>query len=72
MMVNAASCLGSPNNFFFSEYSMYVAIIKGNAFLWHQIRFIMGVLFLIGSGKEAPSLVTELLDVDKNPRYESF
>lgn len=31
----------------------------------------MGVLFLIGSGKEAPSLVTDLLDVDKNPRQES-
>lgn len=69
MMVSVLFGLESYKNCFFPEYSMYVAVIKGNAFLWHQIRFIMGVLFLIGSGKEAPSLVTELLDVDKNPRY---
>lgn len=47
---------------------MYVAIIKGNAFIWHQIRYIMGILFLIGSNKEEPLLIKELLDVEKNPR----
>lgn len=48
---------------------MYVISIKGKAFLWHQIRCIMHVLFLIGQSKEEPDVVKELLNVDKNPRY---
>ncbi|XP_075704973.1 tRNA pseudouridine(38/39) synthase [Rhinoderma darwinii] len=41
--------------------------IKGLAFLYHQVRCIMGVLFLIGQGKEEPEVIRELLDVGKNP-----
>lgn len=55
-----------------NEYSIYVAVIKANAFLWHQIRYIMGILFLIGSGKETPNVVKELLDVKKNPRKPEY
>lgn len=46
--------------------SMYYLLIEGNAFLWHQIRCIMGVLLLIGEEKERPDVVLELLDVEKN------
>lgn len=52
--------------------SMYYLLIEGNAFLWHQIRCIMGVLLLIGEEKERPDVVLELLDVEKNrgkPQY---
>jgi len=31
---------------------IWVAEIKGTAFLWHQIRFTMAVLFLVGRGFE--------------------
>lgn len=27
---------------------VYMAIIKGSAFLWHQVRYMMAVLFMIG------------------------
>ncbi|CAD7088444.1 unnamed protein product [Hermetia illucens] len=53
-------------------YDMYYLEIVGHAFLWHQIRCIMAVLVLIGQGNEDPSIITELLDVERNsckPQY---
>ncbi len=35
---------------------MYEMTITGNAFLYHQIRCIAGVLFLIGNGLEQPQV----------------
>jgi len=46
--------------------------VKGSAFLWHQIRLIMGVLFNVGMKLEAPSIVTELLNVELCPSRPSF
>lgn len=46
---------------------MFYLEIQANAFLWHQIRCIMAVLLLVGQGHEQPSIITELLDVAKNP-----
>lgn len=37
--------------------------IIGQAFLWHQIRCIVSILFMIGKGLESPDLVKKLLDV---------
>lgn len=54
---------------FFLEYSIFVIQIKAKAFLWHQIRCIMAILFLVAQGKEDPSIIDELLDVKTNPRY---
>ncbi|XP_072376721.1 tRNA pseudouridine(38/39) synthase isoform X2 [Diabrotica undecimpunctata] len=54
------------------DYDMYVIIIKGKAFLWHQIRCIMGVLFLIGQENEVPEVIDELLNVTKNPRKPAY
>nr|XP_043636860.1 tRNA pseudouridine(38/39) synthase [Erigeron canadensis] len=42
--------------------------IKGSAFLWHQVRCMVAVLFLIGQGLESPDVIDALLDVDKTPR----
>ncbi|KAL7507097.1 hypothetical protein ACHAXN_004300 [Cyclotella atomus] len=50
---------------------IYVEVI-GQAFLWHQIRCIMAVLFLIGRGLERPEVVDELLDITKNPAKPSY
>ncbi|GAB6022341.1 hypothetical protein CHUAL_006462 [Chamberlinius hualienensis] len=48
-------------------YDMYSLTVKGQSFLWHQIRCIVAILFHIGQQLEEPSLVKELLDVNKNP-----
>lgn len=50
-----------------SPYDMLYLELRGKAFLWHQVRCIMAILILVGQGREAPTVVKELLDVDKNP-----
>ncbi|RPB24078.1 pseudouridine synthase [Terfezia boudieri ATCC MYA-4762] len=52
---------------------MYYFNLRGSAFLWHQVRHMIAILFLIGQQLEEPSLVRELLNVEKNsrkPQYE--
>ncbi|KND94365.1 tRNA pseudouridine(38/39) synthase [Tolypocladium ophioglossoides CBS 100239] len=51
---------------------VYYFHVRGSAFLWHQIRHMVALLFLVGQGLEAPSLVSELLDVSKNPSRPSY
>src|SRR3569833_931706 len=43
---------------------VYSFDVTGTAFLWHQIRHMMAVLFLVGQGLEPPDLVAQLLDVE--------
>ena len=47
--------------------TLYVFRLNGSAFLWHQVRHMISILFLIGQGLEAPTLIDELLDVSHNP-----
>ncbi|KAH5379729.1 tRNA pseudouridine synthase [Parastagonospora nodorum] len=52
---------------------MYAFVLHGSAFLWHQVRSIVAILFLIGQRLESPSLVQQLLDIETNatrPKYE--
>ncbi|WWC62231.1 tRNA pseudouridine(38-40) synthase [Kwoniella dejecticola CBS 10117] len=44
----------------------------GTAFLWHQVRHIIAVLFLVGSGLEDPTIVRDLLDVEKYPSKPTY
>lgn len=53
-------------------YEIYELTIKGYAFLWHQIRYMVFVLFLIGQCKETPEVIKELLNIDKYPRKPQF
>ncbi|WWC69874.1 tRNA pseudouridine(38-40) synthase [Kwoniella pini CBS 10737] len=39
----------------------------GTAFLWHQVRHIISILFLIGSELEKPEIIKDLLNVNKFP-----
>ncbi|CAL4122823.1 unnamed protein product [Meganyctiphanes norvegica] len=55
-----------------SSYSMCVATIEGKAFLWHQVRCIMAILFLVGEGKEDPDIILQLLDVENYPRKPQY
>lgn len=51
---------------------MYVCVIRGSAFLWHQIRFTMTALFMIGEGKDDENLIDFLLDVDRIPEKPPY
>lgn len=55
-----------------NDYDMFCLEINGTAFLWHMIRCIVGVLFLIGEKKESPDVIKELLDVEKNPKKPQY
>ncbi|CCO36018.1 hypothetical protein BN14_10140 [Rhizoctonia solani AG-1 IB] len=43
------------------DEDLYVFNLKGTAFLWHQVRCIMAILFLVGQRLENPSVVDHLL-----------
>ncbi|KAK0705302.1 pseudouridine synthase, partial [Lasiosphaeris hirsuta] len=51
---------------------VYYFHVRGSAFLWHQIRHMVAILFLIGQGLEKPSLVADLLDATTQPRKPNF
>ena len=46
-------------------------VICGTAFLWHQVRYMVGALFAIGQG-ERKEIITELLDVEHYERPTYF
>ena len=46
-----------------TDEPMYVLNLRGSAFLYHQVRHIMAVLFMVGARLEDPSIVDELLNV---------
>jgi tRNA pseudouridine38/39 synthase len=46
--------------------------IVGKAFLWHQVRCMTAILFLIGAGRESPETVDRLLDIDATPRKPQY
>ncbi|KAI3820029.1 hypothetical protein L1987_13885 [Smallanthus sonchifolius] len=54
-----------------SDQLMFMKI-KGSAFLWHQVRCMVAVLFLVGQGLESPDVIDVLLDVDKTPRKPQY
>ena len=43
---------------------LYVFDLVGSGFLYNQVRHIMAVLFLVGSGLEPPTIVEALLNAD--------
>ncbi|KAL4221474.1 tRNA pseudouridine synthase 3 [Mactra antiquata] len=53
-------------------YNMCILTVVGTAFLYHQIRYIVSVLFYVGKGLEQPEIVDELLNVEKNPRKPQY
>ncbi|KAF4584447.1 pseudouridylate synthase 3 [Ophiocordyceps camponoti-floridani] len=55
-----------------ADGKVYYFLVRGTAFLWHQIRHMVAVLFLVGQGFEKPSVVSQLLDVDATPRKPAY
>lgn len=50
-----------------SAVKVYTINIHGSAFLWHQVRCIAAILFLVGQRLEPPSVVDSLLDIESMP-----
>ncbi|RWS26159.1 uncharacterized protein B4U80_01777 [Leptotrombidium deliense] len=48
-------------------YQLHVLTVKGQAFLWHQVRCIVALLFLVGENKEEPEIIEKLLNVQEMP-----
>lgn len=44
-----------------TDQDAFVFELVGSAFLWHQVRHIMSVLFHVGHGYESPDIVSRLL-----------
>lgn len=57
------------NNIENDYFEMYYVTIKGSAFLWHQVRCMMGIIFLIGKGLEDVDIIDHMFDVDSNRSY---
>ncbi|KAL2489325.1 Pseudouridine synthase family protein [Forsythia ovata] len=51
---------------------LWVVQIKGSAFLWHQIRCMVAVLFFIGQGLESPNVIDVLVDIERTPRKPQY
>ncbi|RUS20895.1 pseudouridine synthase [Endogone sp. FLAS-F59071] len=51
---------------------IYELKLRGTAFLWHQVRCMMAVLFLVGQRLESPEIVRELLDVSRYPARPGY
>lgn len=52
--------------------SVWMLEICGVAFLWHMVRCIMSVLFMVGGKGEDPAVVTRLLDVQRYPSKPAY
>ena len=55
-----------------STPTIYTFTVHGSAFLWHQVRHMAAILFLIGQGLEPPSLVHSLLDIAATPQKPQY
>lgn len=50
----------------------YVFDLKGSAFLWHQVRCMIAILFLVGQKLEKPTIVQDLLKIEKFPSKPAY
>jgi len=60
---------GEPDD---SRVAMWRFKIRGFSFLWHQVRCMVAILFLIGRGKEEPEVITDMLDIENMPRKPQY
>ncbi|KAK8129332.1 hypothetical protein PG999_001712 [Apiospora kogelbergensis] len=51
---------------------VYYFHVRGSAFLWHQIRCMVSVLFTIGQGLETPEVLDAMLDPTRHPRRPNY
>lgn len=51
---------------------VYYFRVRGNAFLWHQIRHMVVMLFHVGQGLESPDIIDKLLDPEQTPGRPTY
>jgi tRNA pseudouridine38/39 synthase len=49
------------------EGDIYSFTVKGSSFLWHQVRCMMAILYLVGEGALLPSGIIKMLDRELTP-----
>lgn len=64
--------LSSPSSQPDEQPKIYSFTLHGSAFLWHQVRSLVAILFLIGQKLESPSLIPALLDITTNPTRPKY
>jgi tRNA pseudouridine38/39 synthase len=57
----------STNSTGMASPDLYYFEVRGSAFLWHQVRHLVAVLFLVGQGFETPEIVDKLLNISETP-----
>ncbi|KNA09061.1 hypothetical protein SOVF_157010 [Spinacia oleracea] len=61
-----------PSSEKFRDKELWAIVIRGSAFLWHQVRCMVAVLFMIGRGQESAKIIDMLLNIErvaKKPQY---
>lgn len=61
-----------PTNEEWGGKSVWIMRVKGTAFLWHQVRCMAAVLFMVGAGHESPTIIDEMLDLKKYARKPQY
>ncbi|XP_019451377.1 PREDICTED: tRNA pseudouridine(38/39) synthase-like isoform X2 [Lupinus angustifolius] len=62
----------SPTDTRYKGSQLCVVKIRGSAFLWHQVRCMVAVLFMVGKGLESPNVIDMLLDTNRIPRKPQY
>ena len=65
--IYTAKILPFQINMINDDLSVYMLEIQGIAFLWHMVRCIMSLLFMIGEGYENINIINILLDIENTP-----
>ncbi|PAV90617.1 hypothetical protein WR25_12189 [Diploscapter pachys] len=50
-----------------NQYDLIELNVSASGFAYHQIRYIVAILYQIGLGNEGPELVSQLLNIEKMP-----
>eukprot|EP00041_Stephanoeca_diplocostata_P004876 m.52617 g.52617 ORF g.52617 m.52617 type:complete len:476 (-) comp15424_c0_seq1:90-1517(-) len=70
LSVDIKHCDGSESSD--NRFTMFYLEVKGMAFLWHQIRCMIEVLFQIGRGEEESSIIDKMLDIESMPAKPQY
>ncbi|XP_074280341.1 uncharacterized protein LOC141605463 isoform X2 [Silene latifolia] len=71
-MRNVTSFDISPSTERWRGKELWVIKIRGSAFLWHQVRCMVAVLFMIGRGLESEEIIDVLLNLEKTPKKPQY
>lgn len=55
-----------------STPKIYTFTLHGSGFLWHQVRYMVAILFRIGQGLESSDLIDVLLDIHQTPEKPMY